>query len=98
MAWICASGIGTLLRKPSRAPLMVLSGELHSSTDPPLNGSLNFSCLDEAEGKWRCYGLTDEQRSRYATRHQSRKLRPSPEEGGWMKGSERGCFSAEVWH
>ena len=28
MAWICASGMGTLLRKPSRAPLMVLSGEL----------------------------------------------------------------------
>ena len=29
MAWICASGMATLLRKPSRAPLMVLSGELH---------------------------------------------------------------------
>ena len=28
MAWICASGIDTLLRKPSRAPLMVLSEEL----------------------------------------------------------------------
>ena len=28
MAWICASGMDTLLRKPSRAPLIVLSGEL----------------------------------------------------------------------
>ena len=31
MAWICASGMGTLLRKPSRAPLIVLSGELHEN-------------------------------------------------------------------
>ena len=30
MAWICASGMGTLLRKPSRAPLMVLSEELRN--------------------------------------------------------------------
>lgn len=28
MAWMFASGMGTLLRKPSRAPLMVLSGEV----------------------------------------------------------------------
>jgi len=32
MAWICASGMATLLRKPSRAPLMVLSEELRNST------------------------------------------------------------------
>jgi len=48
MAWICASGMGTLLRKPSRAPLMVLSGELRVAGDNEQAGHLmKLSCLSE---------------------------------------------------